>query len=77
MKKLGKLFSGFLVFGMLLASPLIVDANHGGSNWETHYAYYQCVHGAGYFKFEDQHRHIGNTQEFRTISEQVSTYCPE
>ncbi|GAA0461054.1 hypothetical protein GCM10008935_15570 [Alkalibacillus silvisoli] len=50
--------------------------DHSGSNWVTHYTYYQCIDGSGYHKFEEQHRHIGDRQEFRTINERVNTACP-
>ncbi|GEN44891.1 hypothetical protein [Alkalibacillus haloalkaliphilus] len=76
MRKFAKVLSSALVFSMLITSPLVISAHHDGSNWETHYTYYQCIDGSGYHKFEEQHRHIGDRQEFRTINERVSTACP-
>ncbi|GAA0339372.1 hypothetical protein GCM10008967_32140 [Bacillus carboniphilus] len=76
MKKFSKFLFGLALVGSLFANPLSSSAHHGGSSWQTHYTYYSCVHNSGYYKYEQQHRHIGDRQEFRTISTKVSSYCP-
>ncbi|MBU9714105.1 hypothetical protein [Evansella tamaricis] len=77
MKKISKVICTAMVLAMLTITPTVSNAHHGGSSWQTHYTYYQCVHNAGYFKYEQQHRHIGTRQEFRTISTRVSPFCPQ
>lgn len=76
MKKVSKYLFSLALVGTLFVNPLNSSANHGGSEWKTHYTYYRCIDNGGYHKYEQQHRHIGDRQEFRTISEQVSPFCP-
>lgn len=66
LKKLYKVFATVALLGVMTLNPASTSANHGGSNWQTHYSYDVCIDNNTYLA-QDQHRHIGPNQEFRTI----------
>ena len=74
MKKLYKVFATVALLIVMALNPISASANHGGSNWKTHYTYNQCIENNTY-RVENQHRHIGPKQEFRTIKTRILNAC--